>query len=131
MFGHTEHALCLHLGRRGRARGGSGQGPVQHRRHDPGLCDRTSRGRSRACAAGPRHGTAHGDALRRIAIASQSSGLAAALVHAKDDAARRFYLRCAEFIEYPEDNRTLFLLTETVVAAFSWIGIAMLRASRC
>jgi hypothetical protein len=41
------------------------------------------------------------------------------LVHAKDDAAKRFYTNCAEFIEYPEDSRTLFLPIETVVAAFS------------
>jgi hypothetical protein len=47
------------------------------------------------------------DALRRIAIASQSLGIAAVLVHAKDEAAKRFYLRCAEFIEYPADGRTL------------------------
>jgi hypothetical protein len=59
------------------------------------------------------------DALRRIAIASQSIGIGAVLVHAKDDAAKRFYMRCAEFIEYPEDSRTLFLPIETVVAAFS------------
>lgn len=59
------------------------------------------------------------DALRRIAVASQSIGIGAVLVHAKDDAARRFYTRCAEFIEYPEDSRTLFLPIETVVAAFS------------
>ncbi len=58
------------------------------------------------------------DALRRIAVASQSIGIAAALVHAKDDAAKRFYLRCAEFIEYPADSRTLFLPIETVIAAF-------------
>lgn len=58
------------------------------------------------------------DALRRIAVASQSIGIGAVLVHAKDDAARRFYMRCAEFIEYPEDSRTLFLPIETVVAAF-------------
>lgn len=58
-----------------------------------------------------------GDALRRIALASQSIGIAAVLVHAKDDAARRFYLRHAEFIEYPEDSRTLFLPIETVIAA--------------
>ena len=57
------------------------------------------------------------DALRRIALASQSVGIGAVLVHAKDDAARRFYLRCAEFIEYPQDSRTLFLPIETVVAA--------------
>ncbi|WP_292973149.1 GNAT family N-acetyltransferase [Novosphingobium sp.] len=59
------------------------------------------------------------EALRRIAIASQSIGIGAVLVHAKDDAARRFYLRSAEFIEYPEDSRTLFLPIETVIAAFS------------
>lgn len=59
------------------------------------------------------------DALRRIAVASQSIGIAAVLVHAKDDAAKRFYLACAEFIEYPADSRTLFLPIETVIAAFS------------
>ena len=58
------------------------------------------------------------DALRRIALASQSIGIGAVLVHAKDDAARRFYLRCAEFIEYPEDSRMLLLPIETVVAGF-------------
>jgi len=57
------------------------------------------------------------DALRRIAIASKSIGVAAVLVHAKDDRARRFYLKCAEFIEYPADSRTLFLPIETVLAA--------------
>ncbi|WP_298497943.1 GNAT family N-acetyltransferase [uncultured Maritimibacter sp.] len=59
------------------------------------------------------------DALRRIALASQSIGIGAVMVQAKDDAAKRFYLRCAEFVEYPEDSRTLFLPIETVVAAFS------------
>lgn len=59
------------------------------------------------------------DALQRIALASQSIGIAAVLVHAKDDAARRFYMNCAEFIEYPEDSRTLFLPIETVLAALS------------
>lgn len=59
------------------------------------------------------------DALRRIAIASQSIGIGAVLVHAKDDAAMRFYMNCAEFIEYPADSRTLFLPIETVIAAFS------------
>ncbi len=58
------------------------------------------------------------DALRRIAVAAQSIGIGAVLVHAKDDAAKRFYMKCAEFIEYPEDSRTLFLPIETVVAAF-------------
>ncbi len=59
------------------------------------------------------------DALRRIAIASQSIGIGAVLVHAKNEAAKRFYMRCAEFIEYPEDSRILFLPIETLVAAFS------------
>lgn len=59
------------------------------------------------------------DALRRIALASQSIGIGAVMVHAKDDKAKRFYLRCAEFIEYPEDSRTLFLPIETIVAALS------------
>jgi GNAT superfamily N-acetyltransferase len=58
------------------------------------------------------------DALRRIAAASRSIGIGAVLVHAKDDQARRFYLACADFIEYPADSRTLFLPIETVVAAF-------------
>jgi GNAT superfamily N-acetyltransferase len=56
------------------------------------------------------------DALRRIAIASQSIGVGAVLVHAKGEAANRFYLRCAEFVEYPADSRILFLPIETVVA---------------
>jgi GNAT superfamily N-acetyltransferase len=59
------------------------------------------------------------DALRRIALASQSIGIGAVMIHAKDEKAKRFYLRCAEFIEYPEDSRTLFLPIETIVAAFS------------
>jgi GNAT superfamily N-acetyltransferase len=58
------------------------------------------------------------DALRRIAHASQSIGIGAVLIQAKDEGARRFYLRCAEFIEYPAESRTLFLPIETVVAAF-------------
>jgi GNAT superfamily N-acetyltransferase len=58
------------------------------------------------------------DALRRISIASQSIGIGAVLVHAKDDAAKTFYMACAEFIEYPADSRTLFLPIETVIAAF-------------
>lgn len=58
------------------------------------------------------------DALRRIAVASQSIGIGAVLVHAKDEAAKRFYMKYAEFIEYPADSRNLFLPIETVVAAF-------------
>ena len=58
------------------------------------------------------------DALRRIALASQNIGIGAVLVHAKDEAAKRFYLSCAEFIEYPAGSRTLFLPIETVIDAF-------------
>ncbi|MEQ1496705.1 MAG: GNAT family N-acetyltransferase [Novosphingobium sp.] len=56
------------------------------------------------------------DALRRIATAAQTIGIAAVLVQAKDDAAKAFYLRCAEFIAFPEDSRTLFLPVDAVVA---------------
>ena len=58
------------------------------------------------------------DALRRIAGAAQTIGIGAVMVQAKDDAARRFYIACAEFIEYPDDSRTLYLPIETVAAAF-------------
>jgi len=58
------------------------------------------------------------DALRRIALASQSIGIGAVMVQAKGEAAKSFYLRCAEFLEYAEDSRTLFLPIETVVAGF-------------
>jgi GNAT superfamily N-acetyltransferase len=57
------------------------------------------------------------DALRRIAVASQSIGIGAVLIHAKNEAAKRFYLRQVEFIEFPADSRTLFLPIETLVAA--------------
>lgn len=59
------------------------------------------------------------DALRRIALASQSIGIGAVMVQAKDEAAKRFYLKYAEFIEYPQDSRTLFLPIETVIASFA------------
>jgi len=60
-----------------------------------------------------------GDALRRIALASQSIGIGAVLVQAKDEAAKHFYLGRAEFEEYPAESRTLYLPIETIVAAFS------------
>jgi GNAT superfamily N-acetyltransferase len=55
------------------------------------------------------------DALRRVALASRSIGIAALLVQAKDEAAKAFYLACAEFEEFPQDSRTLWLPVETVV----------------
>lgn len=72
----------------------------------------------RACAGRGLGADLLADALRRIAAASHSIGVAAVLVQAKDEAARRFYLCCAEFIEYPADSHTLFLPIETVVGAF-------------
>lgn len=59
------------------------------------------------------------DALRRIASASQTIGIGAVMVQAKDESAKCFYLRCAEFLEYPDDSRTLFLPIDTIIAAFS------------
>ncbi|MFD1611561.1 GNAT family N-acetyltransferase [Sphingomonas tabacisoli] len=59
------------------------------------------------------------DALRRIALASQSIGIGTVMVQAKDEQAKRFYLACAEFQEFPQDSRTLFLPIETVAAALS------------
>jgi GNAT superfamily N-acetyltransferase len=58
------------------------------------------------------------DALRRIAVASQSIGIGGVLVHAKDEKAKKFYLSCAEFIEYPTDSQILFLPIEKIVASF-------------
>ena len=63
-----------------------------------------------------RHCSAPG--VRRIASVSRSIGIAVVLVQAKDENAKRFYMACAEFIEYPDDSRTLFLPVETLVAAF-------------
>ena len=39
-------------------------------------------------------------------------------MHAKTDAAKRFYVGRAEFVEYPADSRTLSLPIDTVTAAF-------------
>jgi len=58
------------------------------------------------------------DALRRITLAAQSIGIAAVLVQEKDEAAKRFYLRCAEFVEFPGDSRSLFLPVGNVSEAF-------------
>lgn len=57
------------------------------------------------------------DAFRRIVHVSEIAGVSAVLVHAKDDAARAFYMKCAEFIEYPAESRTLFLPIDTIIAA--------------
>lgn len=56
------------------------------------------------------------DALRRIALASQSIGIVAVLVQAKDERARGFYLACAEFVEFPGASQMLFTATRAVRA---------------
>ncbi len=54
------------------------------------------------------------DALRRIAGAAKSIGIAAVLVQAKDEAARAFYLAQAEWLEFPAGSRTLWLPVGTM-----------------
>lgn len=73
-----------------------------------------------------RHYAGHGfgsdllmDALMRCAHASKAIGIAAVMIHAKSDAACRFYLKQAEFQEYPADSRILFLAMDAVIAAMS------------
>lgn len=62
------------------------------------------------------------DALARVAMASRSIGIAALLVHAKDDRSKAFYLHCAEFLEYPGDSRVLWLPLDTVVRGMGGPG---------
>jgi GNAT superfamily N-acetyltransferase len=57
------------------------------------------------------------DAFRRIATVSQTIGVSAVLVQAKNENAKTFYLAHAAFIEWPRDSRTLYLPIETVIAA--------------
>jgi GNAT superfamily N-acetyltransferase len=49
------------------------------------------------------------DALRRIAGAAESIGIAAVMVQAKDEAAKAFYLAQAEWLEFPAGGRTLWM----------------------
>jgi GNAT superfamily N-acetyltransferase len=50
------------------------------------------------------------DALMRVAAAADEIGVRALLVHAKDERAREFYMRCCEFEPSPTDPLHLFLL---------------------
>ncbi|MGJ3231509.1 MAG: GNAT family N-acetyltransferase [Oceanicaulis sp.] len=59
------------------------------------------------------------DAFQRCASAAAAIGVAAVLVHAKSDQARRFYMRHADFLEFPPGGRTLFLPIDTILAAWS------------
>ncbi len=54
------------------------------------------------------------DALRRIARAAQSIGIAAVLVQAKDEAARAWYLAQAEWLEFPAGSRMLWMPVRVV-----------------
>lgn len=96
------------------------QAPGKLRRNAPEPIPVSIIGRLAVCQSHARQGLGQdllADALRRIASASEVIGIAAVLVHAKDENARRFYLRCAEFLEYPAESRTLFLPIETIIAA--------------
>lgn len=57
------------------------------------------------------------DAFKRIVSISEIAGVSAVLVHAKSEEARVFYMKCAEFFEYPAESRALFLPIETIVGA--------------
>jgi GNAT superfamily N-acetyltransferase len=50
------------------------------------------------------------DALLRVEAAAEEIGVRALLIHAKDERAREFYMRCAEFEPSPTDPLHLFLL---------------------
>lgn len=96
--------------------------PSKLRRNAPGTIPISTLGRlavDRRYAGKGIGGDLLADALRRVALASQTIGMGAVLIQAKDDDAKRFYLSRAEFEEYPADSRTLFLPIDTIVAAFS------------
>jgi hypothetical protein len=50
-----------------------------------------------------------------MTLAAGVIGIAAVLVQAKDEAARAWYLRQAEFMAFPEDGRVLWLPVAMVV----------------
>jgi predicted N-acetyltransferase YhbS len=50
------------------------------------------------------------DALIRVEAAADEIGIRALLIHAKDEGARDFYMKCAEFEPSPTDPLHLFLL---------------------
>lgn len=59
------------------------------------------------------------DAMLRVAGISEEVGVRALLIHAADDTARGFYLRCAEFEPSPTDPQHLFLLIKDLRRALS------------
>lgn len=59
------------------------------------------------------------DALKRTAGLADSVGIRALLVHARDDAARQFYLAQAEFQESPSDPMHLLLPVKDIIRSLS------------
>jgi len=59
------------------------------------------------------------DALIRVSGAADEVGVRALLIHAKDDEARNFYMRHAEFEPSPTDPLHLFLLIKDLRKALS------------
>ena len=57
------------------------------------------------------------DALRRTVSLADAVGIRTLLVHARDDAARQFYLAQAEFLESPSDPLHLLLPVKDIVRA--------------
>ncbi|MGH3940732.1 MAG: GNAT family N-acetyltransferase [Pseudonocardiaceae bacterium] len=60
-----------------------------------------------------------GDALQRTVGLADSVGIRALLVHARDDAARQFYLAPAEFQESPSDPLHLLLSVKDIIRSLS------------
>lgn len=56
------------------------------------------------------------EAMRRTLEISRSAGVRALMVHAIDDEAVTFYLKCGSVL-FPADSRTMFLPIETLAAA--------------
>ena len=59
------------------------------------------------------------DCCLRVAAVSEEVGVRALLIHAKDDAARRFYLSFAEFEESPTDPLHLVLMLKDLRKSLS------------
>lgn len=59
------------------------------------------------------------DAMRRVAAVADQVGVRALLVHAKDQAAREFYLSLASFEQSPTDELHLFLLLKDLRRAIA------------
>jgi GNAT superfamily N-acetyltransferase len=68
------------------------------------------------------HGLGRGllvDALQRTVGLAESVGIRALLVHARDEAARQFYLAQAEFQESPSDPLHLLLPVKDIIRSLS------------